>query len=91
MDEFMDEFMDAMKEVFPNLLVQFEDFSTDNAFKYLSRFRQKYRCFNDDVSALTVLLIHGAYVTICGSDPGYRCSHTVGPPECGTSRICGLW
>lgn len=51
MDEFMDEFMDAMKEVFPNLLVQFEDFSTDNAFKYLSRFRQKYRCFNDDVSA----------------------------------------
>jgi Malic enzyme, N-terminal domain len=50
MDEFMDEFMNAMKEVFPNLLVQFEDFSTDNAFKYLSRFRQKYRCFNDDVS-----------------------------------------
>lgn len=50
MDEFMDEFMDAMKEVFPNLLVQFEDFSTDNAFKYISRFRQKYRCFNDDVS-----------------------------------------
>lgn len=52
MDEFMDEFMDAMKEVFPNLLVQFEDFSTDNAFKYLSRFRQKYRCFNDDVSTI---------------------------------------
>ena len=46
----MDEFMDAMKEVFPNLLVQFEDFSTDNAFKYLDRFREKYRCFNDDVS-----------------------------------------
>jgi malate dehydrogenase (oxaloacetate-decarboxylating)(NADP+) len=50
MDEFMDEFMDAMKEVFPKLLIQFEDFSTDNAFKYLSRFREKYRCFNDDVS-----------------------------------------
>ena len=53
MDEFMDEFMDAMKQVFPNLLVQFEDFSTDNSFKYLSRFRQKYRCFNDDVSELS--------------------------------------
>ncbi len=46
----MDEFMDAMREVFPSLLVQFEDFSTDNAFKYLDRFREKYRCFNDDVS-----------------------------------------
>lgn len=56
MEEFMDEFMDAMKELFPNLLVQFEDFSTDNAFKYLSRFRQKYRCFNDDVSVVWYLV-----------------------------------
>ena len=32
----MDEFMQAMHEVFPQLLVQFEDFSTDNAFKYTS-------------------------------------------------------
>ena len=45
----MIEFMDAMREVFPQLLVQFEDFSTDNAFRYLDMFRHKYRCFNDDV------------------------------------------
>jgi malate dehydrogenase (oxaloacetate-decarboxylating)(NADP+) len=49
MDEFMNEFMEAMREVFPQLLVQFEDFSTDNAFRYLDMFRHKYRCFNDDV------------------------------------------
>ncbi|KAH9980024.1 malate dehydrogenase [Lactifluus volemus] len=59
MDEFMDEFMDAMKEVFPNLLVQFEDFSTDNAFKYLSRFRQKYRCFNDDIQGTGAVVLSG--------------------------------
>ena len=29
----MDEFMLAMQDTFPQLLVQFEDFSTDNAFK----------------------------------------------------------
>ncbi len=46
----MEEFMDAMREVFPDLLVQFEDFSTDNAFRYLDKFRHRYRCFNDDVS-----------------------------------------
>lgn len=45
----MNEFMEAMKDVFPQLLVQFEDFSTDNAFRYLDMFRNKYRCFNDDV------------------------------------------
>jgi len=59
MDEFMDEFMDAMKEVFPNLLVQFEDFSTDNAFKYLTRFRQKYRCFNDDIQGTGAVVLSG--------------------------------
>lgn len=50
MDEFMQEFMEAMVEVSPRLLVQFEDFSTDNAFRYLDMFRAQYRCFNDDVS-----------------------------------------
>jgi len=59
MDEFMDEFMDAMKEVFPNLLVQFEDFSTDNAFKYLDRFREKYRCFNDDIQGTGSVVLSG--------------------------------
>jgi malate dehydrogenase (oxaloacetate-decarboxylating)(NADP+) len=53
MDEFMDEFMEAMSDVFPQLLVQFEDFSTDNAFKYLDRFRSQYRCFNDDVCLMS--------------------------------------
>lgn len=48
----MQEFMEAMAEVSPQLLVQFEDFSTDNAFRYLEMFRDQYRCFNDDVSQL---------------------------------------
>lgn len=50
--------MEAMKEVFPNLLVQFEDFSTDNAFKYLERYRHQYRVFNDDVSRSLFSLLY---------------------------------
>lgn len=49
MESFMDEFMAAMTKVFPQVVVQFEDFSTDNAFKYLERYRNSYRVFNDDV------------------------------------------
>ena len=53
----MDEFMHAMADVFPNLLVQFEDFSTDNAFRYLDRYRYKYRVFNDDVRFSILLFL----------------------------------
>ena len=49
MTEFMDEFVEAMHEVFPKLLIQFEDFSTENAFLYLERFRYSYPVFNDDI------------------------------------------
>ncbi|KAF8964192.1 hypothetical protein BDZ97DRAFT_1660606 [Flammula alnicola] len=59
MDEFMNEFMEAMKEVFPQLLVQFEDFSTDNAFRYLDLFRDKYRCFNDDIQGTGAVVLSG--------------------------------
>ncbi|GLB38438.1 putative malic enzyme, NAD binding domain [Lyophyllum shimeji] len=59
MDEFMNEFMEAMRDVFPGLLVQFEDFSTDNAFRYLSMFRDKYRCFNDDIQGTGAVVLAG--------------------------------
>ncbi|KIJ17705.1 malate dehydrogenase [Paxillus involutus ATCC 200175] len=59
MDEFMDEFMAAMKDVFPNLLIQFEDFSTDNAFKYLDRYRHQYRVFNDDIQGTGSVILSG--------------------------------
>jgi len=59
MDEFMNEFMEAMREVFPQLLVQFEDFSTDNAFRYLDMFRRKYRCFNDDIQGTGSVILSG--------------------------------
>ncbi|KAF8550826.1 hypothetical protein OG21DRAFT_1419111 [Imleria badia] len=59
MDAFMDEFMTAMSDVFPNLLVQFEDFSTDNAFRYLDRYRYKYRVFNDDIQGTGAVILSG--------------------------------
>jgi len=59
MDGFMNEFMGAMKEVFPQLVVQFEDFSTDNAFRYLDMFRTKYRCFNDDIQGTGSVILSG--------------------------------
>jgi malate dehydrogenase (oxaloacetate-decarboxylating)(NADP+) len=59
MNEFMDEFMQAMSKVFPKLLVQFEDFTTDHAFAYLERFRHKYPVFNDDIQGTGAVVLSG--------------------------------
>ncbi|KAG6831842.1 hypothetical protein H0H87_003641 [Tephrocybe sp. NHM501043] len=59
MTEFMDEFMREMSAAFPKLLVQFEDFSTDNAFLYLERYRNKYPVFNDDIQGTGAVVLSG--------------------------------
>lgn len=57
--EFMDEFMEAAAEVFPTMFVQFEDFETEKAFNYLARYRNKYKCFNDDIQGTGAVVLGG--------------------------------
>lgn len=59
--EFMDEFMESCKDVYPDMVVQFEDFESEKAFNYLDRYRNKYRCFNDDVQG-TGAVVLGGYI-----------------------------
>lgn len=59
MAEFMDEFMEAMRTMFPKLLIQFEDFSTDNAFTFLTRYQNKYPLFNDDIQGTGAVVLSG--------------------------------
>ena len=60
-DEFLEEFVGSVDEVFPGVLLQFEDFATENAISLLERYRDRICCFNDDVQGtagvvLTALL-----------------------------------
>jgi malate dehydrogenase (oxaloacetate-decarboxylating)(NADP+) len=57
--DFMDEFMDAVKEVYPNMVVQFEDFESEKAFNYLDRYRNDHKCFNDDVQGTGAVVLGG--------------------------------
>lgn len=59
MTEFLDEFMYEMSIVFPKMLIQFEDFSTDKAFVYLDRYRDKYPMFNDDIQGTGAVVLGG--------------------------------
>jgi malate dehydrogenase (oxaloacetate-decarboxylating)(NADP+) len=46
---FVDEFMEAVPEVFPNCCVHFEDWTGTDAIALLARYRDKYCCYNDDI------------------------------------------
>ncbi|MFO7889082.1 MAG: NAD-dependent malic enzyme [bacterium] len=47
--EVLDECISAIHNRWPKALVQFEDFTNDNAFRLLNRYRKKLLCFNDDI------------------------------------------
>src|SRR5262249_53755513 len=46
-DSLVEEFLTAVQEAFPGVLVQFEDFATDNALRLLDRYRHRLCTFND--------------------------------------------
>ena len=57
--DFMKEFMIAVKNTWPNCLVQFEDFSNDVCFDLLDQYRNEQLCFNDDIQGTGAVIVAG--------------------------------
>jgi malate dehydrogenase (oxaloacetate-decarboxylating)(NADP+) len=56
---FVDEFMEAVQEVFPKCCVHFEDWTGVDAMHLLARYRDKYCMYNDDVQGTAGITLAG--------------------------------
>ena len=59
----MDEFVAAAQDAFPGVLIQFEDFTAENAFAHLNAYREKVLCFNDDIQGTASVVLAGIYAS----------------------------
>jgi malate dehydrogenase (oxaloacetate-decarboxylating)(NADP+) len=56
---FVDEFVDAVQEVFPKCCIHFEDWTGTDAVHLLQRYRDKYCVYNDDVQGTAGIVLAG--------------------------------
>jgi malate dehydrogenase (oxaloacetate-decarboxylating)(NADP+) len=56
---FVDEFVEAVQEVFPKCCIHFEDWTGADAVHLLQRYREKYGVYNDDVQGTAGIVLAG--------------------------------
>jgi malate dehydrogenase (oxaloacetate-decarboxylating)(NADP+) len=56
---FVDEFVDAVQDVFPECCIHFEDWTGVDAIALLARYRDKVCCYNDDIQGTAGVTLAG--------------------------------
>jgi malate dehydrogenase (oxaloacetate-decarboxylating)(NADP+) len=59
LDELVDEFVQAVQQVFPDCCIHFEDWKGTDAIRLLARYRDKVLCYNDDIQGTASVTLAG--------------------------------
>jgi len=59
LDEFVEEFVQAVQKVFPGCCIHFEDWKGTDAIRLLAKYRDRILCFNDDIQGTASVSLAG--------------------------------
>src|SRR5246127_3582611 len=65
---FIDEFVEAVQELFPKSCIPWEDFANINAVPILAKYRDRICTFNDDIQGTASVALAGIYAALRISD-----------------------
>ncbi len=93
-DALVEAFIAGVQEVWPDALVQFEDFKQQNALRLLERYQERLPCFNDDIQGTAAVVVAGVLASLRAS--GRRLADVrvvllgAGAAGIGIARLLGL-
>jgi malate dehydrogenase (oxaloacetate-decarboxylating)(NADP+) len=59
LDEFVDEFVEVVQEMFPDCCVHFEDWKGTDAIRLLAKYKNKICCYDDDIQGTGAVALAG--------------------------------
>jgi malate dehydrogenase (oxaloacetate-decarboxylating)(NADP+) len=59
LDELVEEFVQAVQQVFPGCCIHFEDWKGTDAIRLLGRYKDKVLCYNDDIQGTASIVLGG--------------------------------
>src|SRR5688572_15028560 len=62
--DFIDRFVDGVTRVYPDAVLQWEDFLKANAIAQLARFRDRLCTFNDDIQGTAAVVVAGVHAAL---------------------------